>query len=93
VWTGPVFMTAGTIPAGIEYKVVGTVKADHRVGYSSATTLHPLLADEARRLGANAIIHVKGGRRVTAWSWSAAYTGGTAIRVADPEKLQGLLLR
>jgi uncharacterized protein YbjQ (UPF0145 family) len=89
-WTGPVFVTAAALPAGIEYKVLGTVKANHRVGYESADTLHPLLADEARKLGANAIMSVKGGRTVSAWSWAAAYSSGTAVRVVDPDKLKGL---
>jgi len=41
-------------------------------------------------MGANAVINAKGGRRVTAFSWAAAYVSGIAVKVEDPEKLKGL---
>ncbi|MDB5913060.1 MAG: hypothetical protein JWP22_1735 [Ramlibacter sp.] len=90
VWSGPVLVSQTTIPAGIEYKVIGSVSADARAGYDRVVTLYPLLAAEARKLGANAVINATGGRRLTAFSWSAAYVSGTAVRVQDPEKLKAL---
>jgi hypothetical protein len=89
-WTGPVLVSQASIPAGIEYKVIGSVRANARAGYDSATLLYPLLAAEAKKLGANAVISTTGGRRVTAFSWAAAYVEGTAVKVQDPEKLKGL---
>jgi hypothetical protein len=89
-WGGPVFVSQTTIPSGIEYKVIGTVSADARAGYDRVVTLYPLLATEARKMGANAVINAVGGRRMTAFSWSAAYVTGTAVRVEEPEKLKGL---
>ena len=90
VWSGPVYVSQETIPAGIPYKVVGTVSVDARAGYDRVATLYPLLAAEARKLGANAVINATGGRRVRVFSWAAPYVSGTAIRVEDPEKLKGL---
>lgn len=90
LWQGPVLVTQSGVPSGIEYKVVGSVQADARVGYDSAVSLYPLLANEARKLGANAVINAKGGRRMTAWSWSAAYVSGTAVKVEDPQSLKGV---
>lgn len=87
---GPVLVTQQAVPAGIEYKVLGTVKANFRAGYDSAESLYPLLAEEAKKLGANAVVDAKGGRRVTAFSWSAAYVSGTAITVGDAESLRRL---
>ncbi len=89
-WEGPVFVSQATIPAGIEYKVIGSVQADARIGYDSAASLYPLLAAEAKKMGANAVISAKGGRRVTAFSWAAAYVSGIAVKVENPEKLKGL---
>ena len=70
--------------------MLGTVKANFRAGYDSAESLYPLLAAEAKKLGANAVVNAQGGRRVTAFSWSAAHVSGTAIRVGDTESLRRL---
>jgi len=89
-WEGPVFVSQAPIPEDIEHKVIGTVEANAQAGYDSVVTLYPLLAAEARKIGANAVVDVKGGRRLTAFSWAAAYVIGTAVRVDDPKKLKGL---
>lgn len=88
--TGPVLVSRDDIPTGVEYTVLGTVKANHRAGYDGVESLYPLLAVEARKLGANAVVGVRGGRTVSAFSWSAAFTSGTAVRIADPEALRRL---
>jgi hypothetical protein len=90
VSAGPVLVSQEAVPTGIEYKVLGTVKANFRAGYDSAESLYPVLAAEAKKLGANAVVNTKGGRTVTAFSWSAAYVSGTAIRVGDTESLRRL---
>lgn len=89
-WEGPILISQEAIPINVEYKVIGSVQANARVGYDSVTSLYPLLAAEARRMGANAVVNAKGGRRVSAFSWSAAYVSGTAIKVEDPQTLKGL---
>jgi hypothetical protein len=87
---GPVLVSREAVPTGIEYKVLGTVKANYRAGYDSAESLYPLVAAEAKKLGANAVVISKGGRTITAFSWSAAYVSGTAIRIGDTESLRRL---
>ena len=87
---GPVLVSREAVPTGIEYKVLGTVKANNRAGYDSAESLYPLLAAEAKKLGANAVVNAKGGHTVTAFSWAAAYVSGTAIRIGDTESLRRL---
>jgi hypothetical protein len=89
-WDGPILVSQATIPSGVEYKVVGSVQADAQVGYDSAVSLYPLLAAEAKKMGANAVVNAKGGRRLTAFSWSAAYVSGIAVKVNDPQQLKGL---
>lgn len=85
--TGQVFVTAQAIPEGAGFSVVGHVKANARQGYDSVESLYPLLAEEAKKVGANAVINVKGGRTVTAFSWSAPFVSGTAVKIDDPTKL------
>jgi hypothetical protein len=87
---GPVLVSQQGVPTGIEYKVLGTVRANFPGGYDKAESLYPLLAEEAKKLGANAVVDTKGGRRLTAWSWSAAYVSGTAVRIGDTESLKRL---
>ncbi len=89
-WTGPVFVSEAALPAGIKHTVIGTVSADANSGYSGGASLYPLLATEARNMGANAVVSVTGGRKVTAMSWAAAYVSGLAVRVEDPARLKGL---
>jgi|GEM_PF-4251372 len=88
-YAGKVFVTEQALPAGVKHTVLGKVRADARAGYSSGTNLYPLLADEARKMGANAVISVEGGRKVTLLSWAAAFVSGTAIKI-DPAALKAL---
>lgn len=88
--TGPVFVTQVTLPATIDYKVVGSVSAEANSGYERVPALYPLLAEEARKIGANAVMSAQGGRRLAPFSWSAAYVSGTAVYVKDLDKLRGL---
>ena len=84
---GKVSLVPSPVPEDVGFEVVGQVKANARAGYSGAASLYPLLADEARKVGANAVINVEGGRRVSAFSWAAPFAGGTAIKIDDPDKL------
>ena len=49
-WEGPILVSQAGIPAGVEYKVVGSVQADAQAGYDGASSLYPLLAAEAKKL-------------------------------------------
>ena len=81
-------MTTSSVPAEIGYEVIGHVKANARAGYDKVESLYPLLAEEARKVGANAVIDVHGGRAPSAFSWSAPFTGGKAIKIDNLEKLE-----
>jgi len=87
---GPIFIIQTSLPSGIQHEVIGQIKANARTGYDSVESLYPMLADEARKVGANAIVDVYGGRTVSAFSWSAPFTGGTAVRVEDMSLLSTL---
>ena len=85
---GPVFITQEELPADIAYDVIGQVQAKAKTGYSGARTLYPLLVEEARKVGANAVINVYGGRAWSGVSLAAPYTAGTAVKVKDTEALK-----
>lgn len=90
-WTqGPVFLTTDAVPASIDYEFAGDVKANARAGYDSVQTLYPLLIKEARKIGANAVIEVRGGRSPSAFSWAAPFTYGKAIKVKNQKALETL---
>ncbi|MFK7963585.1 MAG: hypothetical protein AB8C46_06410 [Burkholderiaceae bacterium] len=89
-YTGKVFVTEKSLPPGTKFIEVGQVEANIKSGYESGTKLYPLLADEARKLGANAVIEVGGGRRPTLLSWAAAFVYGKAIKIDNLEALKGV---
>lgn len=89
-WTGDAVVSQAALPEGVEYEVIGTVNAESTFGYAAVETLYPSLAEEARKIGANGVINVKGGRKVTFTSWSAAHASGTAIKVENPADLDSL---
>lgn len=86
-FVGRVYLVTSQVPEELGYEVIGNIKANARQGYDSVETLYPLLAEEARKVGANAIINVKGGRTVAAFSWAAPFVGGTAIKIDETENL------
>lgn len=86
----PILVTPSALPPDIEHTVLGAVQAEARVGYDSAASLYPELAAEAKKMGANAVVNVKGGRKLALFSWSAAYVNGTAVKVEDVQKLRGI---
>jgi len=86
--SGRIYMTTATVPESAGYKVIGHVKANARKGYDGVQSLYPLLAEEARRVGANAVIEVKGGRTVSAFSWAAPFVGGVAVEIDGVKTLE-----
>jgi uncharacterized protein YbjQ (UPF0145 family) len=85
-YAGDVVVGQGTLPPSVDYEVVGTVRAKAQSGYDSIETMFPLLADEARKIGANAVMSAQGGRRPTAISWAAPFAEGTAIWVPNEDQ-------
>jgi len=89
-WDGKVVVSQDALTSDVQHEVIGTVSAAAKGGYGSVDTLYPLLADEARKIGANGVVSVKGGRRPALGSWAAPYADGTAIKVSDPDDLKGI---
>ena len=89
-WSGPVLISTLPAPEGMKYEVIGTVKATARAAYDSAPTLYPHLADEARKIGANAVLSIKEGHTVAGLSLAAPFVSGMAVKVEDLQKLKTL---
>ena len=89
-WEGKVVVSQDALTSDVEHEVIGTVSAAAQGGYGSVDTLYPLLADEARKIGANGVISVKGGRKPALGSWAAPYASGTAIKISNPDDLKGV---
>lgn len=83
-----VFITKKDLPENVQYEVVGVVKANARVGYDAPVTLYPMLADEARKLGGNAVINVYSGKTIHLFSWAAPYAGGTAVKIKNVDEVK-----
>ena len=88
--SGSIFITQSDLPSDIEYEVIGLIKANARQGDGSMESLYPMLMDEARKVGANAVIKVYGGKTFSFFFGAAPFTGGTAVKVKDTETLKKL---
>ena len=89
-FAGDVKVSQQALPPRVDYTVIGTVRANSSTGYSGPEALYPLIADEARKIGANAVMSAQGGRSPSAWSWAAPFVEGTAIWVEDEDDLKEL---
>ncbi len=82
-WTGKVLVTENALPAAAKATVLGKLTVSASSGYGGGARLYPQLADEARKVGANAVVTVTGYNRPTAFSWAAPHVSGVAVRVDD----------
>jgi len=68
------------MPAGCESLAILTVQ---KQWYTGADDINSDLAREAAKIGADAVVEVTHGRKVTAFSWSSPYGTGKAIKCKD----------
>ncbi len=79
----PVFVTESSpsVQANAEY--LGSVAASDEVGYRKCSSLYGALANQARKMGGNAVFFAGGDRHFTLFSWSAPTAKGKAYRVRN----------
>ncbi len=80
--TGPVIIFEQDAHASFEGESRGEVEVEGS-GYGGAEKLYPELADNARELGANAILDAEIYYAPSGWSWAAPHIKGRAVRVRD----------
>jgi uncharacterized protein YbjQ (UPF0145 family) len=51
--------------------------------YGSVSEILPAMADEARRMGADAIVNLTTGQRIGLFAWARPVGSGTAIKIAN----------
>lgn len=83
--TGPVCLLAGGLPDGMQVVAIGKVKATKGT-YGGTDNLMKPMADEARRVGADAIINLQADQRFKGplpWRYNAPTGAGTAVHFVD----------
>ena len=88
--TGPVCLLAGDLPDGVTATTIGRVKAT-KGSYGSVDNLMLPMANEARRVGADAIIKMQADQRFKGplpWRYNAPTGDGFAVQLtAESEPL------
>ncbi len=81
-----VCLLAGDLPAGTIFQLIGTIRATKGT-YGGTDQLLPAIADQARTIGANAVINLQAHQRFRGplpWRVTAPSGQGQAVRVTDP---------
>lgn len=84
-YEGPVCLIAGLPPAQLQYQVLGKIKQG-KDGYGEIEDVIPGLANQARAMGAHAVIQYSASQRFGLWPWRFVYpfVRGTAVRWSQP---------
>lgn len=84
--SGSVCLLAGELPAGIEAIPIGRIKATKGT-YGNTDNLMLPMANEARRVGADAVIELQAGIRIKGplpWRVAAPTGDGQAVKISLP---------
>lgn len=71
------------LPESARYEALAQVKAIED-GYGELATAERRLADEARKLGADAVINVKAWHAPRPTAWASPHAEGLAVKIIDP---------
>lgn len=81
---GQVCMLRSPLPGDVKYKVVGNINSAKQT-YGSVNELLPLMAADARQVGADAVINLNTGQKIGAWAWARPVGTGTAVKLENRE--------
>jgi len=81
-YTGPVCLLTSPVAPDVKHSPIGEIEASKQ-WYGGTDELLPLIADEARKLGANTVIRVKVGQRIGGLAWARPVGSGQAIKIED----------
>jgi hypothetical protein len=87
----PICMFRGAAPAGMNFKVLGTIEGSKEF-YGSVNEILPLMADEARKLGADAVVNLETHQRVGLWAWAHPVGTGIAVKIENRPEFNCLAL-
>jgi uncharacterized protein YbjQ (UPF0145 family) len=77
-------MLRSPLPAGVKGKALAALNSSKRT-YGSVSELIPLMANDARNIGADAIINLNTGQKMGAFAWARPVGTGTAVKLENPE--------
>lgn len=81
---GPVCMLRSPLPVDVKYKIVGAINSSKRT-YGSVSELIPLMASDARAIGADAVVNLTTGQKMGLLAWARPVGNGMAVKLANPE--------
>ena len=81
---GQVCLLAGALPGDVRFEVLGRITATKRT-YGSTDELLPVMTREARKLGADAIIHLQADQRFKG-PMPGSRTAGRRLRSSRPSR-------
>jgi hypothetical protein len=76
-------MLKSPLPVGVGYSIIGKIDSSKRT-YGSVSELIPLMAADARSVGADAIVNLDTGQKFGLLAWSRPVGGGMAVKLKDP---------
>ncbi len=84
-----VCMLHSALPANVQLTVLGQVEGSKEF-YGSVTEILPLMADEARKMGADAVINLDTHQRMGLFAWARPVGTGTAVKLVNKSELNCL---
>ena len=78
----PVCFMKSPMPSAYKHTVVGKMNSSKKT-YGSVNELMPLMAADARRVGADAVVNLVTGQQMGAFAWSRPVATGTAVKLED----------
>jgi hypothetical protein len=78
----PVCLLKSPLPGGISHTVIGEVRGGKKT-YGSMQEVLSVMGNEARSIGADAIINVKTRHDVNAWAWARPVANGNGVKLEN----------
>ncbi|MDR0251509.1 MAG: hypothetical protein LBI35_09450 [Burkholderiales bacterium] len=89
--TWPVCILRAPLPENIEKTILGFIKASNR-SYGSMNEVLFMMAEDARKIGADAVINVRARHQVGALAWARPVAEGQAVKITEKEDFDCLKL-
>lgn len=79
---GPVLVVRGPLPSSIQYEPIALIDVG-KVWYGGADNVLQDMANQARQLGADAVINVRTWRQPSGFAWAAPHGKGQAVKLIN----------
>lgn len=80
---GPVCFLKSPLPPDVKHTVIGQIKGGKKT-YGSFNEVYAVMAEEARRVGADAVVGLDARTDINAVAWARPVAQGAAIKLSDP---------